>query len=368
MTAPTATLPLRTTCVVTCYNYARFLRDSISSVLAQSTPFDEVIVIDDASTDGSEAVLSEICPRSAAVDFKVIRHEQNRGQLAAFETGVARSTGDIVCFLDADDVYAVDYLSTILDAYRRYPQCDFIFCQPHMFRESVPSVLSEAATTRPKIPVTMFGLTVVSTILRREFIGAPTSCISMRRWVADRIFPLPHHDDWRTRADDCLVFGASLAGARKMRLHADLVGYRIHGLNAFCQNPKEGEPARFFLRQLALARFFEFLQARFGLGSTVKRLAHLEFKTIPSPTFAQLRQYVGHVVSNGAEDAGRLRGVAMLLKRYLSARSSEDQVEKILTPSSRDAAGEARVTAIPCVKLDSVPTIPSPRDVSGQVR
>ena len=55
--------------------------------------------------------------------------------------------------------------------------------------------------------------------------------------------------DWRTRADDCLVFGASLAGARKFRIEKNLVGYRIHGNNVFASNSETAKPEVLFLRQ-----------------------------------------------------------------------------------------------------------------------
>jgi hypothetical protein len=128
---------------------------------------------------------------------------------------------------------------------------------------------------------------------------------------------MPLWDDWQTRADDCLVFGASLAGARKFRLESTLVGYRIHGRNAFVSNPEIAKPEVFFLRQMALMRLFNFLRQRLNLGEGLGRLAHLEFKTIPNPSARDVWEYAGYVLKNGAQDAGRLRGIALILKRYV---------------------------------------------------
>lgn len=184
----------------------------MESALSQSNRFDEIIVVDDASSDNSAAIVSELCERDTTL--KLVQHETNAGQLAAFETAIMRSTGDILFFLDADDVYSTGYVATALDVYRKFPRCDFLFSRNVQFSNEMPFSDISALPADGILPlVADMGLTLVRTLERRIFIGAPTSCISMRHWLAKRLFPLPLHEDWRTRADDCLVFGASLAGA-----------------------------------------------------------------------------------------------------------------------------------------------------------
>jgi glycosyltransferase involved in cell wall biosynthesis len=294
------------------------VEEAVASVLSQTTPFDELLVVDDASTDDSATVLSQISKREKRV--KVIRHERNLGQLAAFETAILQSSSEFLFLLDADDVYAPDYLATAIEIYRRLPHCDFLFCRNIKFSNEAPSSwYQQTPTCRTTPKVTDLGLTLVRTIERRPFIGAPTSCLSMRSRVAARLFPLPLHEDWLTRADDCLVFGASLAGARKFRIEADLVGYRMHAKNAYAENRQLGEPSVFFLRQVALNRLISVLRQRFHLTEDVAQLAHLEFKTLPAPRFADLREYSGYVLKNGAKDCGRLRGMSLMVKWYLNS-------------------------------------------------
>jgi glycosyltransferase involved in cell wall biosynthesis len=317
---------LRATCIITNYNYGAYLPQAVDSVLSQTTPFDEFIVVDDASTDDSSVVLSELSKRIERL--KVVRREVNAGQLAAFETGIMQSSGDIIFFLDADDVYSSDYLGLALDVYQKTPECDFLFCNYERFCDSSPpQALCRGTANVPNPAVTDLGLTVVRTLERKAFIGGPTSCLSMRRGLAMRFFPIPFHGDWRTRADDCLVFGASLAGARKFRIESKLVGYRIHGNNAFASNTETAKPEVFFLRQLALMRLFNFLRQRLNLeGVKLGKLGHLEFKTIPNPSARDLFEYVGYVLKNGAQDAGRLRGVAVILKRYLDTKAASTSI------------------------------------------
>jgi len=87
--------------IVTNYNYGRFLLDAVDSVFAQTYPHIECIIVDDASTDESPAILAEIVATRPTAN--IIRRSLNGGQLAAALDGFAASTGDYVLFLDSDD-------------------------------------------------------------------------------------------------------------------------------------------------------------------------------------------------------------------------------------------------------------------------
>ena len=86
------------TIIIDNYNYARFLQRSINSALAQTYPHVQVVVVDDASTDGSQELIQSFGRRVTPI-FKTV----NAGHGAAFNSGFAASRGDIVIFLDADD-------------------------------------------------------------------------------------------------------------------------------------------------------------------------------------------------------------------------------------------------------------------------
>ena len=90
--------------IITNYNYGRFLASAIDSALGQRYPC-EVIVVDDGSTDESAEVIAGYPGRITHVSI------EHAGQGAAFNAGFEASTGDVVCFLDADDMLLADAIA-----------------------------------------------------------------------------------------------------------------------------------------------------------------------------------------------------------------------------------------------------------------
>lgn len=98
--------------VIANYNYGRFLRQAVESALTQDWPHVEVIVVDDGSTDNSAEVIDSFGEAITAI-FK-----ENGGQREANNMGFAKSSGDVVIFLDADDVLVPGALRSIASVWR----------------------------------------------------------------------------------------------------------------------------------------------------------------------------------------------------------------------------------------------------------
>ncbi len=100
--------------VVICnYNYGHFVGDAICSALNQTYPphLVHVVVVDDGSNDDSKCVYAQF----ASVPRVTVVHQENRGQAAAFDTGVRASRGKYVCLLDSDDLFLPDKLARVAD-------------------------------------------------------------------------------------------------------------------------------------------------------------------------------------------------------------------------------------------------------------
>ncbi len=106
--------------IIPTYNHARFLAAAISSVLAQTLPADEIIVVDDGSTDSPEAVTPGY-PR-----LRLIRQD-NRGLAAARNTGLRASTARHLVFLDADDRLRPEAIACNLGLLARDPEAGLAY-------------------------------------------------------------------------------------------------------------------------------------------------------------------------------------------------------------------------------------------------
>ncbi|MEJ1156751.1 glycosyltransferase [Prosthecomicrobium sp. N25] len=111
----------RVSAVVTTYDHARFLGEAIDSILAQTRPADEIIVVDDGSADDPAAVVARY-----GAPVRLIR-QANAGLSAARNTGLAAATGDMILFLDADDRLRPEMIARTLEALAACPDCAFAY-------------------------------------------------------------------------------------------------------------------------------------------------------------------------------------------------------------------------------------------------
>lgn len=115
--------------IIPVYNGERYLAEAIESVLKQTLPPAEVIVVDDGSTDYSAAI---------AQSFATVRylHQPNAGSNAARNRGILHSTGNFLAFLDADDLWMPDKLAVQLAAFSQEPSLDFVYGYVEQFYSS----------------------------------------------------------------------------------------------------------------------------------------------------------------------------------------------------------------------------------------
>ena len=301
---------LRFSVIVTCYNYEAYVCAAIESALAQTTPPHEVIVVNDGSTDGSLAKLSGTFGGTPSVR---LLSQDNAGQLAAFATGCRAATGDVVCFLDADDLWEPGYLQALVAAYGGKAQPGMVLSNLRRFGDE-QGVWHEHKADRD------LGVSVLATWALHRFTASPTSSISMRRALALQALEVPEtfHAQWRTRADDCLIFGANLLSATSVALAYPHVGYRIHGANHWAgRNLKRLDYARYTLQLATLA---EYHGRRAGLSVRHLHYAMFEFKTKSYPSWHELLSYLWLQWQAPRSWLEKLRPCAAILKHFVTTR------------------------------------------------
>jgi glycosyltransferase involved in cell wall biosynthesis len=212
--------------VINNYNYAAFLSDAIDSALAQTYTPVEIVVVDDGSTDQSRQIIARYGGKIVAV------MKDNGGQASAFNAGVARSRGDIICFLDSDDYFAPDKVSQTVTAFeeREFRSKQMMIHHPlSIVGDAAGALAGRTLGQRHDSPLNLYDFA-----RRYRFIhyrAGPTTSLSLNRALADCLFPIPENGI-RTSADDFIVKGASLIGSL-YSLDVPLGFYRVHGHNAW---------------------------------------------------------------------------------------------------------------------------------------
>ncbi len=104
------------------YNQAEFLEATLQSVLAQDYPSVEYLVMDGGSTDGSQQILGRYVSQLA-----YFQSRPDRGQTDALIQGFGRATGQVIAWLNSDDVYEPGVLSEVAVYFEQHPKHRFVF-------------------------------------------------------------------------------------------------------------------------------------------------------------------------------------------------------------------------------------------------
>ncbi|MBA3342925.1 MAG: glycosyltransferase family 2 protein [Gemmatimonadaceae bacterium] len=211
--------------VVNNHNYGRFLRDAIDSALAQTyTPL-EVIVVDDGSTDDSRDVIASYGDRVLPV------LKENGGQGSAFNAGFAASRGEVIVFLDADDVLLTTAVGRALE----------LIAEPGVVKIHWPLWDIDASGRRTGGTQPAGALSegdMRDTIILRGPLGAnssPTSGNAWSRRFLERVLPMPERE-FAINSDAYLVTLAWIYGLVRIVAEPQAL-YRIHGENNFVSKP-----------------------------------------------------------------------------------------------------------------------------------
>lgn len=198
--------------VIPCYNHAHFLSEAIESVLAQTHPSIEVIVIDDGSTDAT----AEVAARYPEMRY---HYQKNQGLAAARNTGIRKSTGSFLVFLDADDRLLPMALEVGLHAIASDPECAFVYGTFRWMDEGGTII---GVPTAAQVGGDMYGA-----LLRRN-------CISMHATVMYRRAALETVGGFNPALSACEDYDLYLRLARHYSVHhyaQSVADYRMHSAN-----------------------------------------------------------------------------------------------------------------------------------------
>jgi glycosyltransferase involved in cell wall biosynthesis len=203
--------------VIPTYNYGCFISEAIESVLAQTYQIDEIIVVDDGSTDGTESLV-----RAFGESVRYVK-QQNAGVGAARNRGVENASGDLIAFLDADDMWLPEKIEKQVAKFSADSELGLVHCGMREFNGDTGDTL--------KIYLEGSEGLIASELALFE---SPVIYVSGSIWVVRRdvFWSVGGFDTRLTNGED---WEFCLRVARKYKVGfvpEALVNYRNHGANA----------------------------------------------------------------------------------------------------------------------------------------
>ncbi|MBE9209866.1 glycosyltransferase [Nostoc sp. LEGE 06077] len=203
------------------YNYDRFINQAIDSALNQTYTNIEIIVVDDGSQDNSREIIKGYGDKIIPI-FK-----ENGGQPSVYNIAFAISKGEIICFLDSDDIFLPNKVEEIVNIFKSYKQIGWCF---HSLQLTDKKGNYLNITTAKNF---IFGESDFRAKIKSGRIPPyiPTSsALSFRRSLLEQILPMPTSKE--ITASDYYVKFMAVALEKGFMLHKNLTYQRIHDNNA----------------------------------------------------------------------------------------------------------------------------------------
>ena len=207
------------------YNYDCFLKTAIDSALAQTYDSAEVVIVDDGSTDNSPEIINSYGDKIIPI-FK-----ENGGQASAFNVGFARSRGEILCFLDADDLFLPTKIAKIVEVFNNAPEVGWCF-HPLEFvdRDLKPLDIEQKYTGKSGVYDITGDIKQGKLNGKLPFSSIATSGLCYRRSFLEQLLPMP--ESIKITSDDYLKY-AAFALTPGYVLLEKLSWQKIHDNNAY---------------------------------------------------------------------------------------------------------------------------------------
>lgn len=198
------------------YNGQKWIELQIRSVLLQLDESDEVVIVDDASTDQTLEVISSI----SDTRIRIFHNEHNLGVIKTFEKSILLARGQIIFLCDQDDVWHQDKISIFIQAFKQHPETTLILSDAH--------IIDAAGSVTEKSYFNLrggFKFGVSRNVIKNNFLGCT---MAFKSSLSELFLPFPNnipmHDMWIGIMNE--IYGKTLF------LDTPLIGYRRHNWNA----------------------------------------------------------------------------------------------------------------------------------------
>ena len=280
---------MKTSVLISTYNGGAFIDEQLISLLDQTVQPDEVLIVDDCSTDDTYAKTQAFLERNHLDSWRLSRNERNKGFRANFRALAEAATGDLVFFCDQDDVWGKRKIESCVDFMMAFPDVNLV-CTDYVCSNSRP----EGDCLNPSTLHDGWDMERVYPHKGKPYIWLGCA-MAVRASFIHKILPY-WADDWAH--DECVWCMAEVSGGSAILHEAHLL-HRVHGGNTtgkkvhrksrrialieekargyaetvrFChENGIEGRALRIFAGMSEC----EFARAEFLQNPTAGRVAHL---------------------------------------------------------------------------------------------
>lgn len=254
----------KVTALIPTYNCAAYVADAVESVLAQTYPVHEILVVDDGSTDHTAEVLARFGDR-----IRYIR-QVNAGPPAARNTGISQATGDFIALLDSDDLWVPEKLRLQMEYFDQHPACGLVYSDMKTFDQTGIIEESVKASRNLTLPSgSIFSQLWAETLFQ-------TSSVVIRKECFDTAGLF---DTMLRMGDDYEIF---LRIARHYEfgcVDQPLVLYRQHptqGTRSWGKQLQQNQPWEFLVLKRVLDRYPEIMR-ELGTSAVHQRLSKTYF-------------------------------------------------------------------------------------------
>lgn len=159
---------MSTTVVIINYNYELYIRDTLNSVFNQTVPFDEVIIIDDCSTDKSVEVIQEYIKKYPSIRF--YQNDKNRGVTYTTNRAINLATSDYIAAIASDDIYLKNFNEACQETLKEYPDTGIICSKFSYFEDDkISQITPYPRSFNSKETVFLKGPTLLKAMRSKKF-------------------------------------------------------------------------------------------------------------------------------------------------------------------------------------------------------
>jgi glycosyltransferase involved in cell wall biosynthesis len=264
--------------IIPVYNGKEFLRHAVESVINQTTPPNELIIIDDGSSDNSLDSINDI-----EADFPIIKITQkNGGQSSARNHGVKLAKSSFIAFLDQDDHWFPRHLEVLIEPFINDPMLGWVYSNLNQIDENgktvINGLLDHVASIHPKkhlgncIKEDMFILPSASIIRKKAFESIGGFDERLSGYEDDDLFLRLFREGWNnTYINESLsawrIHNLSTSYSKRM-----LISRRIYVNKLFESFPDQLDFGMFYKRDYIAPRFYKIAQQEYKRGIRVKNL------------------------------------------------------------------------------------------------